>query len=69
MVLKATNDGDFRSCEVIDATVEFRRIRATANGQLVRTRYMDIRRFKSVLDCIAVFESDEYFAGLDCFAD
>lgn len=69
MVLRATNDGDFQSCNILDATVTFKRSRVTATGTVVRTRHMDIRQFPSVSDCVTAFESDEYFAGLDCFAE
>ena len=69
MILKATNDGDFQSCHVIDATVTVKRITQTLTGQITRTRHMDIRQFPSVADCVVALDSDEYYAGLDCFAE
>ena len=69
MVLKATNDGDFQSCSIIDATVTVERRTAGRNGETVRRRHFDIRQFPSVSDCVVELESDEYFAGLDCFGE
>ena len=69
MVLRVTNNGDFQSCQVIDAQVTFRRTVQTTTGTKIRTRSMDIRQFPSVADCVVELESEEYFAGLDCFAE
>lgn len=69
MVLRATNDGDFQSCEIIDATVTFKRSTQTLTGTIVRTRHMDIRQFPSVADCVVELDSEAYWAGLDVFSE
>lgn len=69
MVLCATNDGDFQSCSIAEATVTFTRTRETATGRIVRRRTMDIRQFPSVADCVLAEGSDEYWAVLDCFTE
>ena len=69
MVLKATNDGDFQSCEIADATVTFER---TVYGETrTRTvkRHVDIRQFPSVADCVVAEDSERYYEIVDCFAE
>lgn len=69
MVLHVTNDGDFQSCSIIDATVTFERTERTRTGIVTRSRHMDIRQFPSVADCVVALESDKYWAGVDCFSE
>ncbi len=69
MILRATGDGDFQSCQVIDATVRFERVTQTLTGSKTRTRNMDIRQFPGVADCVAELDSEAYWAGVDCFSE
>lgn len=69
MILMVTNDGDFQSCLIADATVVFIRTVVTASGTITRRRAMDIRQFPSVADCVVEFESDEHYEILDAYMD
>lgn len=47
-VLSATNDGDFQSCRLADATLEI----TTRHGSRTRSRIFPLDMFPSVVDCI-----------------
>ena len=69
MILHVTNDGDFQSAQVIDATVTFERSTFENNRTRIERRHYDIRRFPSVADMVAEEDSQEYWDGVDCFAE
>lgn len=57
-ILSITNDGDFQSCNIVDATV----IATLYKNNRRITRYFDIRSplFPSIADCILSETSEEY---------
>lgn len=60
-ICNITNDGDFQSCEIVDATVKIEMQKAHGTY----TRYFDIRLFKSVSDCVMDENSKDYSEILD----
>ena len=65
MVLKATNDGDFRSAAVSfgHLTIEAIQPRKDGLGQVSRKRHFDLRMFPSVADSIVPKDEIEYMDG------
>lgn len=51
-VLRATNDGDFQSCEIADGVLVAEMVTRTATSTKRRTRQFDLSRFPSIADCI-----------------
>lgn len=66
MVLGITRDGDFQSCSIVDATVAFERSRVVGKRTITTVRYMDIREFPSVADCVVELDSEEYEDMVGC---
>lgn len=64
--LKATNDGDFQSCNLTaDSEITFERTRQTASGKVTRTRTIPVSQFPSIADCIDQRESWEFSSSDD----
>lgn len=69
IVLEVTNDGDFQSAEVADATVTIERRTDGQTGSVTRRRSWDIRQFPSVADCVVGEGSDRYWEIVNCFSE
>ena len=51
--LLATNDGDFRGCNLTaDSAFVFKRTRKTATGTVTRKRTIPVTAFRSLSDCV-----------------
>lgn len=51
-LLKITNDGDFRSCQVADATLWITRTEHTQTGTRTHTRVRKLSNFPSIADMV-----------------
>lgn len=51
-VLRATNDGDFQSCEIADGYLEIRIRKPDKTGRTIRTRMFPLDMFPSISDCV-----------------
>lgn len=51
-VLRATNDGDFQSCQIADGVLIAETTRRTKTGITKRVRSWPLDRFPSIEDCI-----------------
>lgn len=64
--LQATNDGDFRGCNLTaDSAFVFKRTRKTETGTVTRTRTIPVTRFGSISDCLDKRESWEILTDSD----
>ncbi len=65
-VLRATNDGDFQSCEMGDSFLTIKTSRRTESGAVItRSRSWPMEYFPSVSDCVIADWVPEYSDGAE----
>ncbi len=60
-VLRATNDGDFQSCKIMDGIMEVTVTITKGTRRYNRTRYFDLTLFKGIADMVTTAEAEEFF--------